>query len=410
MTIRRRVFLGGVTLAAGLPGCAAPPRGPAVPRERSNAALPLGIANARFRGSDGIAGLEQEVAEAAQRERRARGAAAGSVWLPPVHLLAISGGGDDGAFGAGLFNGWTEAGNRPVFKLVTGISTGAMGAPFVFLGSAYDAQLRAVYTEVSQADILSKRWLPTALLTDALADNGPLFRTISRHLDEAMLADIARAYDDGRLLLIFSTDLDAQVPVCWNVGAIARSGHPGALNLVRRVLLASAAVPGAFPPVMIDVEAEGERYQEMHVDGGAFVQAFLYPAALGERRREALRQRRPVPEAHAWVVRNARLEPNWSSVRRRFVPISGRAISTMIAASGFNDVIRTYYETRQDGIDYNLAFIGGDFQAGPHEDFDPGYMRALFAYGYERARRGFEWAKVPPVLRLRDPAPSARAQ
>jgi hypothetical protein len=233
--------------------------------------------------------------------------------------------------------------------------------------------------------------------------------TISRHLDEAMLAEIARAYDDGRLLLIFSTDLDAQVPVCWNIGAIAKSGHLGALNLVRRVLLASAAVPGAFPPVMIDVEADGERYQEMHVDGGAFVQAFLYPAALGERRREALRLHRRVPEAHAYVVRNACLEPSWSSVRRRFVPISRRAISTMIAASGLNDVVRTYYETRDDGIDYNLAFIGGDFQAEPHEDFDQHYMRALYTYGYERARRGYDWAKVPPVLELPPGTPPARA-
>jgi len=411
MSATRRTLLralAGLATTAALPGCVALTRGAAVPNDRASSAMVLGLPNARFRGSQGIAGLEQEFAEAAQRERRAKGLAPGAT-LPPVNLLGISGGGEDGAFGAGVLAGWTEAGNRPEFNLVTGISTGALSAPFAFLGPAYDPQLTAVYTGVSSDDILASRWLPTALFSDALADTAPLFRMISRHITPALLAEIARGYDEGRLLLIFSTDLDAQVPVCWNVGAIAKSGHPGALDLVRRIMLASASIPGAFPPVMFDVEVDGQRYQEMHVDGGAFAQVFLYPAALGERRRAALRLRRPVPQAHAYIIRNGRLDPSWSSVNRRVLSITERAIATMISASGLNDVVRTYHQTREDGIDFNLAYIGTDFNATSNGDFDPRYMRALYDYGLRRARGGYPWSKTPPSMMLTPQQTPARA-
>ena len=188
-----------------------------------------------------------------------------------------------------------------------------------------------------------------ALLDDAMADNSPLFRTISRYLNEEMLAAIAKGYDEGRLLLIGSTNLDAQQPVIWNIGAIARSGHPKALDTIRRVLLASAAVPGAFPPTMFDVTLDGKPYQEMHVDGGAFAQAFLYPAAITRQRRERISEGQQVIPAVAYVIRNGRLDPEWSAVERRTMGIAGRAISTMIAASGYNDVVRMYNNTQRDG-------------------------------------------------------------
>jgi predicted acylesterase/phospholipase RssA len=397
--------LGSLVPLAALPGCAAPFRGPAVPVDRADRATVLGIANARFRGAAGIPALEQESAAAEARMERVRRLVAGGAGTPPVHLLALSGGSHDGAFGAGLLNGWTDTGSRPVFDVVTGISTGALIAPFAFLGSGYDAQLRAAYTEVTPRNILSMRWLPTSLFSDALADSAPLYRTIARDVDEAMLAEIARGYDEGRLLLIFSTDLDAQMPVCWNIGAIAKSGHPGAPGLVRRILLASAAIPGAFPPVMIDVEADGERFQEMHVDGGVFAQVFLYPRRVTESRREARRLHRPVPEMHAYIIRNARIDPRWSSVNRRFLTIAGRSISTMITASGLNDIIRTYLQTREDGVHFNLAFIGSDFQGEAAYPFDPSYMRALYAYGYERARSGSVWTHLPPILMLTPATP-----
>jgi hypothetical protein len=211
-----------------------------------------------------------------------------------------------------------------------------------------------------------------------------------------MLDDVAREYGRGRLLLIGTTSLDQQRPIIWNIGAIAASGHPGSLELVRKILLASAAIPGAFPPVMIDVEVGGRRYEEMNVDGGAVVQTFLYPPSIGLR----VDPRSPefARERHAYIIRNGRLDPDWASVDRRFVTIVGRAISTMIHYSGYNDILRIYNTTKRDGVDYNLAYIETDFPEIKHEQFDPGYLRALFAYGYDKGRRGSVWHKSPPLL------------
>lgn len=315
-----------------------------------------------------------------------------------MDILAVSGGGENGAFGAGVLCGWTEAGNRPTFELVTGVSTGALTAPFAFLGSAYDEQLRAVYADIKPSDVLESRGLlHGALFSDAMADNSPLSKTISRYLNPSMQAALAKGYNDGRLLLIGTTDLDAQTPVIWNIGAIAASNHPRALDTIRGVLLASAAVPGAFPPTMFDVTVNGVAYQEMHVDGGAFAQAFLYPAAITQGRRERMTRGERVIEIDAYVIRNARLDPDWASVNRRTLGIAGRAISTMIAASGYNDVLRMYNTSVQDGVDFNLAYISSDFTMTLPEPFDPGYMRALFNYGYQRAQHGYPWAKRPPI-------------
>jgi predicted acylesterase/phospholipase RssA len=288
-------------------------------------------------------------------------------------------------------------GTRPEFNLVTGVSTGALTAPFAYLGRDYDPQLRAVYTDLTLADIAESRGLIQAVFHESLTDTAPLFRTISRYLDQPMLAAIARAHEGGRLLLIGTTNLDAQVPVIWNIGAIAGSGHPRALDLMRRILLASAAVPGVFPPVMFDVTVDGEARQEMHVDGGAFAQAFLYPTSVGRARRDRLARGSAARDVRAFVIRNGRLDPEWATVERRTLGISGRAISTMIAASGYNDVIRIYNATQRDGVAFNLAFIGSDFDMELPAPFDQGYMRALFDYGFVRGRRGYDWARRPPL-------------
>jgi hypothetical protein len=281
---------------------------------------------------------------------------------------------------------------------VTGISTGALTAPFAFLGPDYDPQLRAVYTETAPHEIMLRRSITAALFNDAMADNEPLFRTISRFVDDRMLAGIAAAYDSGRLLLIASTNIDAQVPVIWNIGAIAKSGHPKAADTIRRILLASAAIPGAFPPSMIDVTIDGKTYQEMHVDGGAVAQTFLYPSALTRNRAQRRQTGQPVVDARAFIIRNGRLDPEWAAVERRTLGIAGRAITTMIAIAGYNDVIRIYALAQRDGIDYNLAFIGRDFTQVLPSPFDAGYMRALYDYGYQHAVRGYDWAKKPPIL------------
>jgi len=395
-TRSRRAIQGALVLLLLLvAGCASPVRNPAEPAELTDKAIVLGIPNARFFPDTQVDALVREALQALERERAA-GAVPPGGRLPPANFLGISGGSDNGAFGAGLLVGWSDAGTRPDFKLVTGVSTGGLIAPFAFLGPKYDPQLRAVYTDVQPDDIYEQRSILNALFNDAFADTTPLFHMISRHVNEEMLAAIAREYAKGRLLLIGTTNLDTERPVIWNIGAIAASGKLGALELVRKLLLASAAVPGAFPPVLIDVEAGGKRFQEMHVDGGAVAQMFLYPPALGLR--VDLRQEALARERHAYLIRNSRLDPEWASVDRRLLSIVGKAVDAMIHYSGYNDALRIYATSKRDGVDYNLAYIGSDFTVEHKEAFDQAYMRALFDYGYQRARAGYPWSKAPPIL------------
>jgi len=383
-------------------GCSIPERGPGVPPADTARALPLGIANARFLADGEPAVMREEGVRSVEREQATRRAVGQSTErLPPVTYLAVSGGGDNGAFGAGLLNGWTETGKRPEFKLVTGISTGALIAPFAFLGADYDAGLREGYTNMTADKVYRAKGITAALFDDAMADTGPLAQVIARYADQKMLEAIAGEYLKGRLLFIGTTDLDAQRPVLWNIGAIAASGHPGALELFRKILRASAAIPGAFPPVMIDVELDGRKYQEMHVDGGVIAQLFLYPPSIdlsagGPRRQRA-----------AYIIRNARLAPDYAATERRTVSIAGRAIVSMLVASGRNDVLRTYFVTQRDKVDYNLAYIGSDFTATKPGEFDQAYMRALYDYGYRLAKDGQPWHKTPPGL---DPTDGAKRQ
>lgn len=377
--------------------CASPVRLPPVPTADASRAQPLGLANARFFPGVQRAELLAEFGLAVQRQRQTLGLEPGAQ-LPAAELLAISGGGDNGAFGSGVLVGWTKAGDRPEFELVTGVSTGALLAPFAFLGSDYDRQLQDVYTTISADDIYTERGFIDALYNDALSDTTPLWGLISKYVDESMMATIAAEYRKGRLLLIGSTDLDAQRPSLWNIGAIAASGHPDSVDLVRKILRASSAVPGFFQPVMIDVELDGKKYQELHVDGGAIAQMFLYPPNI-DPSKVAHRQR------SAYLILNARADPEWADVERRTMSIAGRAISTMIHYSGMNDILRIYYTTRDDGVDYNLAYIGKDFTAPETGDFDKVYMNALFDYGYQQGLHGYPWQKVPPML-----ATSAKAE
>ena len=392
----RRRLLG---FAAALPvmslaaACSSIERGTPAPASLAEQATVLGIANARFWPDTQGEALAREAVAAQQRERAALG---GVRRLPPAAFLAVSGGGENGAFGAGLLCGWYDFGTIPAFKLVTGVSTGALIAPFAFVGGPYYERLRILYTTIKPSDVLEVRGIYGALFSDALADTAPLLRLIARNCDQRMLADIAEAYRKGRILLIGTTNLDEQRPVIWNIGAIADSGRPGALELVQKILLASASIPGAFPPVMIDTEAGGQKYQEMHVDGGAVAQTFLYPPDISLR--ADLRSPEFRRERVAYIIRNGRLDPHWTDVERQFLSITSRTIDTMIHYSGYNDVLRIYATTQRDGVGYNLAFIDTDFPVYEHEQFDPAYMKALFDYGYARGRAGYRWRKAPPIL------------
>ena len=312
----------------------------------------------------------------------------------PHHYLAISGGGANGSFGAGLLVGWTAAGNRPEFTLVTGISTGALAAPFAYLGPAYDTQLREMYTQYSTKDLVVIRNILSAITGYSFADTKPLKNLIAKYFNQDIMEAIATEYKKGRALWIGTTNLDAKRPVIWNIGAIAASGQPEALDLIHKVILASAAIPGAFPPVLIKVEAEGNLYDEMHVDGGTASQIFLYPAGLDWTRVTDKLEVKGVP--HAYIIRNSFLDPEWETVKPKIMPIAGESINSLIRTQGIGDMYRIYLNCQRDGIDYNLAYIPDHFDRKTTETFDPVYMGKLFELGYQMAKDGYPWDKGPP--------------
>jgi patatin-like phospholipase len=384
-----------VVLLLAVVGCSHPQRLSAVPQALQSKATIPGLPGVRYRAGLG-AELIDEAKESFQREQAYLKSQGQSGALPPALFLAISGGGDNGAFGAGLLNGWTAAGDRPTFKLVTGVSTGGLIAPFAFLGSAYDTTLKSLYTGVSPKDILERRSILAALTNDAMADNRPLWHQLEAHVNREMLDAIAAEYQKGRLLLIGTTDLDARQGVIWNMTKIAANNDPRALDLFRKIMIASAAIPGAFPPTMIDVEADGHPYQEMHVDGGCSAQVFVYPPSLNlaeMSRAQAIERVRRL-----YIIRNARLDPDWSDVERKTLTIAQRAIDSLIFNQGMGDLYRIYTTSRRDNVDFNLARIPSTFNAVHKEQFDTAYMRALFDEAYTTGARGYQWEKVPPGL------------
>jgi predicted acylesterase/phospholipase RssA len=318
---------------------------------------------------------------------------------PPVsNLLAISGGAEDGAFGAGLLVGWSDAGTRPVFDLVTGVSSGALIAPFAFLGREHDGQLRDIFTKYERKDIFTYN-VHGLIEGSALADDRPLTKLIEKYVDEAFLQDVAKARLNGRILLIGTTNLDTQRPVLWDMGRIAMSRDRDALGLFRKILLASATLPGVFPPVRIQVRVGGQSYDELHVDGGVTRQVFIAPSIFSFASHDQ-KPARPATKSRLYVIRNGKIDPEWQSVSENVVSITQRSISTLIKNQGIGDLYRIYSITKRDGIDFNLASIPPDFSETSDEPFDQKYMIALFDRGYNLASHNYSWVKAPPGMEL----------
>ena len=369
-----------------------PKRRAAVPANLQHRAEVPGMPGVRYRTSQ-MELLARDSLEAVRFEREDRAAEGFDPTLPKASFLAISGGGDKGAFAAGLLAGWTATGTRPEFKGVTGVSTGALIAPIAFLGPVHDHIITSIYTGIGARDIFRPRSKLAAVFDDAMADNEPLRQLVSRHIDQAVLDAVAKEHKRGRLLLIATTDLDACDGVIWNMTKIAASGHPRALQLFRDLLVASAAIPGILPPTLLDVEVDGQPYQEMHVDGGAVAQVFLYPpsfAILERALAEGIQRERGL-----YVIRNSSDGPDWAQVDRRTMAIAARAVTSLIQSQGRGDLYRLYAIAQRDGVDFNLASIPERFDAPHSEEFDTGYMRRLFDFAYSMALNGYPWHKVP---------------
>lgn len=317
----------------------------------------------------------------------------------PITYLSISGGGSRGAFGAGLLNGWTRHGNRPEFSMVTGISAGALMAPFAFLGADYDADLKKFFTGVSDKDVVHERSYAALLFSDGMADTSPLSQLIAKTITPELLRKIAHEYTvRNRWLLIGTNNLDTGQPIIWNMGKIAAFDTPEALNLFRRVMLASASLPGYFSPVMIKVRYQNRDYEEMHVDGGVSRQVFLYPASLfhqsGAYRLLEGRKR------EAYLIRNGVLDDmSYETVKRNTLSIAKQALRQFGQSHEDGDTMMAYLTAQKDGFGFNMAYVTDDFTSTqPKSRFDQAYMQALFDYAEGLAARGYPWAHTPPGL------------
>ncbi|MGY2050832.1 patatin-like phospholipase family protein [Methylobacterium sp. JK268] len=384
-TTRRRDMLLAATwlIAAGVqaPAWAGNPAAPEGPRAKTRleftagdlaAARPEGLPAALRRPADDPAAFRDLLASAPQAGR--------APWL------ALSGGGENGAYAAGLLKGWSASGGRPDFGVVTGVSTGALIAPFAFAGSRYDAALEQAYTQTTAADVFE-----FGGSDEALTDTWPLRKQIEKSVTPALLADIAAEHRKGRRLLVVTTELDSDRPVLWDMGAIAASGGPAALKLFREVVLASAAIPGIFPPVMIDAQGPGgKRFQEMHADGGTTAPFFLAPGRqiLGEDGEAG-----GLPAPAVYVVVNNSLAPDFQVTSRTTLSVLGRSLSAAIKAQTAGAIALSRGFAARTGLPLHVAVIDARFTRRSPAPFDQGYMRALFAHGERLGQQGtaFDW-------------------
>lgn len=296
--------------------------------------------------------------------------------LPPKPgpWLILSTGGEDGAFGAGLLSGWSKAGTRPEFSLVTGVSTGALIAPFAFLGARYDAQLRDSYTTISAIDIFEVGGKGESFL-----DTWPLHGLIEKRVTPELLKEIAAEHARGRRLFILTTNLDAGRPVAWDIGAIATRGDKQALDLVRKVMIAAISIPGAFPPGFIEVEGNGRKFAEMHVDGGLAGQFYVAPDSMLVSTSTA-----KLPATDFYIIANMKLDPDFQLTERTTLSILGRTVSAAIKFVTRNAIDRAYATALRSGIGFYVAYVNQDFSAPARGAFDPDYMKALYDVGYAR--------------------------
>lgn len=307
------------------------------------------------------------------------------------NYLALSGGGADGAYGVGVLNGWSAAGTRPTFSIVSGVSTGGLIAPFAFLGPQYDDTLRELYTSGIAESLLNDPSIMRVLFGSGLFGNTRLRELVARYVGPEILAQVARENAKGRRLLVVTTDLDTQRTAIWDMGKIAAVGTPEALKLFRDVMAASASIPLVFPPILIEAEGQGHKFQEMHVDGGVTAPVLTLPEAL-------LFQGRLPGDAkmNIYILVNKKIERNFELVANGTIDVASRSLSSITQSQTRSIIFSTYDFAKRNRLGFHLSYIERDYPAAASEGFDTAYMRALYQYGYEKAAASQAWTSRLP--------------
>lgn len=303
-----------------------------------------------------------------------------------LNVLAVSGGGKHGSYTAGVLCGWTENGTRPQFDVCTGISSGALVAALAFLGPDYDGRLAHEFNNLSQRDVLRFQPVRGLVTTSSLASSKPLSEMIARNLDAKAFADVQAAHHAGRRLFVSTVNLTTQRAVIWDVGALATSGRPDARDLVHKVLLAACTIPGFMPPVEFDIELNGVRYKELHVDAGNVIQAFVRTA-------NGL-----PPTSNVYVINAGKIYRDPLEEEPRFLRVLGASISNTMYALFREDAVKLYALCAVTGAHFHLVAIPTSLKVRPGSmTFDEEEMRLLFSVGRQQALGGIPWRHTPPA-------------
>jgi predicted acylesterase/phospholipase RssA len=377
-----------VVSTALLGACANDPRTPFTESDEMTA-VAIGAPNVRY-WADATAGAIRSVARPAVVQKGR-----------PFVYLALSGGGGGGAYGAGVLNGWSQSGTRPEFTIVSGVSTGALIAPFAFLGPDYDDRLRQIYTNGEAQRLIGQPNPLAALFGPGVFGRERLRRLVARYLDDDLIKAIGREDQKGRRLLVVTTNLDAQRAVVWDMGAIATSGKPNAFQLFRDVLAASASVPVVFAPQLIDVEANDRIFQEMHADGTLSAPVYTLPQAVLFGGKPIWRAARPA----LYIIVNARIDPGFAIVPDQVEAVATQSFSTLNRVGTKAVLAETYNVASREGLSFHLSYIGRDHPDSGGTGFETEAMRQLYDYGYEKARSDAFWVtKLSQIEAAKDAA------
>jgi hypothetical protein len=349
------------------------------------------IAPAGFPSTVRFLGIDQRYQAAHSEEMQKRIRAA--IGAGPLNILAISGGGSGGAFGAGALVGLDRRGERPPFAVVTGVSTGALLAPFAFLGPDWDQQLTEAYTGGRSEHLLQSRGIGF-MFRSSIYKSKPLIDLVNQFVTDALIQAVARESAKGRLLLVATTYLDRGETVIWDMGAIATRGGEAARTLFRDVLVASASIPGLFPPVLIHVESSGGSYDEMHVDGATTVPFFFAPeiAQIMPIKFDELRG------ANLYVLINGQLIPPQKTTADKTVPILKQSFAAQMNQSSRTALELSAAFAQLHGMNLKFSRIPLEYPFQGPLNFNSASMQALFDYAAGCAEEGHFWTTVDQAL------------
>ncbi len=307
----------------------------------------------------------------------------------PLQVLTLSGGGPDGAFGAGVLVGWSEAGTRPQFHIVSGISIGAILAPYAFLGAAYDDDLGRLIDQTGTEFGTPSFGLIRLLRGGGAFSPTDLQRLVASIVTPRVVDEIAAAHDAGRRLYIATTHLDAQRLSVWDIGALAKLGYARGGPIIEGVIAASASIPGAFPAVRIVWPGGDGGFEELHVDGGTISQLW----APDPRRLRVAGAR----TGTVYAILNNALEPAFEVVESDTASVAAASASILLRAASQAELSLLEQQAHTAGFGFQLAYIrAGEPAAQSALDFDPERLREVFEAGRIAASDGAVWTNDVP--------------